>query len=120
VTHNPIRTEPDGTRVYSQGHRYKPLTASERRYAVRRPDHPGAVRWYGEWLLPLPLVADSTRVMPETRPDTDAYEHWWTNVLCKCDVCRRPQAEAYRRRAVNDHKHRRRAKQLQGPTRGSS
>lgn len=120
MTRGPVRVEADGTRVYAKGRRYKPLTAAERRYGVRRPDHPGAVRWHGEWLLPLPLLPDPERVLPETRPDTDAYEHWWENAMCRCAVCRRPQAEEYRRRARYDHLHHRRTANPQGVTAGSS
>lgn len=97
MTHRELRrVEADGTRVYSDYHRYKPRAPEERAYAVRKPDDPRAVRWGGTWLLPLPLVED--RVMPETRPDSDAYDHMSTNLLCRCQVCLRPEAERWRRR----------------------
>lgn len=72
MTHHPIRTLPDGTRVYSNGTRYKPKPRSERKYAVRKPDDPRAVRWRGEWLLPLKVLPDDERKnFPQTRPDSE-------------------------------------------------
>lgn len=110
MTHRPIRTEPDGTRVYVGGNRYKPVAKKDRKYAVKKPDDPRAVRWRSEWLLPLELLPDKRRRMPETQPDTDAYHHWWENLLCNCSACTRPQAEVYRKRARHDALHGRRAK----------
>lgn len=103
MTHRPIRTEPDGTRVYADYHRYKPMAPEERRNRVRKPDDPRAVRWYGQWLLPLETLPDAARGMPETRPDTDAYEHMDTDLLCGCEVCRRPEAERWRRKWRREH-----------------
>jgi hypothetical protein len=89
VTHHAIRTLEDGTRVYSNGTKYKPLAPSERKKGVRRPDHPGAVRFHGEWFLPLPVLPlDERKNFPLTRPDSQAYDHM--PMPCKCDVCRRP------------------------------
>ena len=34
--------------------------------------------------------------VPETRPDSTAGEH---RILCKCEVCKRPQAAAWKKRA---------------------
>jgi hypothetical protein len=96
VTHRPIRTEPDGTRVYVGGHRYKPKSDAERKNRRRKPDDPRAVRWQGEWLLPLDLLPDNRRSFPITRPDTDAYEHMKRTAMCMCDVCIRPQADRWR------------------------
>jgi hypothetical protein len=56
------------------------------------------VRWRGTWLLPLDLVNDGQRVLPETRPDTDAYEHMSRSVMCRCRVCRRPEARHWIRK----------------------
>lgn len=69
MTHRPIKTLPDGTRVYASYHRYKPKTAEERIYGVNKPDHPDAVRFHSRWFVPLELLPDEERVMPETRPD---------------------------------------------------
>lgn len=101
MTHHEIRTESDGTRVYSKGQRYKPLAPEERKYAVRKPDDPRAVRFGGEWFLPLDLVADAQRRMPETRPDSDAYDHMPRP--CSCEVCRRPAAARWQRKWRRDH-----------------
>ena len=68
MTHRPIRTEADGTRVYASGHRYKPMADEDRTYKVRKPDHPDAVRWHTVWLLPLDLLPVEERVLPATRP----------------------------------------------------
>lgn len=82
----------DGTRVYENGHRYKPLAPEERKRAVRKPDDPRAVRWRGEWLLPLPLIPDDERHLPATRPDSSAKGH---RAGCRCTVCKRPQRKQY-------------------------
>lgn len=99
MTHRPIRIEPDGTRVYVSGHRYKPKAPEERAYAINKPDDPRAVRFHGKWFLPLEVIPDEQRVWPETRPDTDAYEH---SLLCQCDVCCRPEAARWRRKQIRD------------------
>ena len=95
MTHHPIRTEPDGTRVYSNGVRYKP----------KKPpvDRRGAVRFGNRWYPPLLVLSDPCRTMPETRPDTDAYEHAKVTLLCMCAVCLRPDAERWRTRWKRDH-----------------
>lgn len=93
---HPIKILEDGTRVYSNWTRYTPVEKAARKYNVRRPDDPRAVRWYGEWLLPLDLLADEARVMPETRPDTDAYLHVDKPRKCICFVCRRPESERWK------------------------
>lgn len=67
MTHHPIRILEDGTRVYSNGTRYKPLPRSERKRNVNKPDDPRAFRWYGRWHMPLELLPDEERVMPGTR-----------------------------------------------------
>jgi hypothetical protein len=90
------RVEPDGTRVYPKGTRYRPLTPEERTYNVRRPDDPRAVRFHGAWFLPLEVLPMAARQMPETRPDDQTLEH---RTVCTCKVCRRPEARAVWRRA---------------------
>ena len=101
MTHHQLRrVEADGTRVYENYHRYKPLAPEERTYAVRRPDDPRAVRFHTQWFLPLEVVSDGARTMPETRPDDETLEH---PARCRCQVCRRPQAAIlWRRRAARD------------------
>jgi hypothetical protein len=105
VTLHPIKTLPDGTRVYSNGTRYKPKKIGERVYKVRKPDNPEAVRFRGEWLLPLPLLPDDERPeMPETLPDDLAYDHKWKPHRCRCRVCNRPQAVEWRKKWRRDRK----------------
>lgn len=99
MTHRAIRVLEDGTRVYASYHRYKPLEGDERKYGVNKPDDPRAVRFYGKWFLPLDLVPDDERVMPETRSDEEAYYHGLKTQLCRCHVCLRPEAQVYRIRA---------------------
>lgn len=95
MTHRPIRTEPDGTRVYSNYTRYKPLSPEERKYGVNKPDHPDAVRFHARWFVPLTLLPDTQRSMPATREDAETLLH---RATCTCEVCRRPQAPVHWRR----------------------
>lgn len=96
MTHHVIRVEADGTRVYSNYTRYKPKAPEERVYAQRRPAVADAVRWGGTWLLPLDLLPAEARLWPETRPDTDAFEHMSKPRRCRCRVCRRPEAKPWK------------------------
>jgi hypothetical protein len=92
VTHHEVVELEDGTRRYSNYTRYRPVPKEQRKYAVRKPDVPGAVRFHGAWFLPLPLLAMEERVFPETRPDTDAYDHMGKPRKCRCVPCQRPEA----------------------------
>jgi hypothetical protein len=87
----------DGTRVYSNGVRYKPKSPAERKYKVRKPDNPDAVRWRGEWIEFVPLLQSEARVMPQTRPDEQAFDHYVLKERCQCEVCRRPESKRWRR-----------------------
>lgn len=87
----------DGTRVYSNGISYKPVALEDRKIGINKPEDPRAVRYHGKWFLPLDLLPEEERVKPETRPDTDAYDHMATNLLCRCQPCMRPQADRWRR-----------------------
>ena len=89
MTHRRIRVTEDGTHIYANYNRYKPLSESERKNRVRRPDHPEAVRFHTQWFLPLELAPEDARVMPETRPDSDTLDH---RATCTCAVCKRPEA----------------------------
>lgn len=102
MTHHPIKTLSDGTRVYSNGVRYKRKKISERKYRIRKPDDPNAILWNGNWFLPLDLLPDEARTAPLTRPDTDAYDHAGKPRKCRCDVCRRPEAQRWRDKALRD------------------
>ena len=95
MTHHEIEILPDGTRIYSNRTRYRPLPPEERKYKVRKPADPRAVMYNNEWFLPLDLLSRG-RVMPETRPDTEAYEHMSKPRRCKCNVCRRPQSKKWK------------------------
>jgi len=82
------RTEPDGTRVYDHGKRYKPLSDAERKYRRRKPadaEERGAVRFAGKWYYPLPVLADAQRVLPWTRPDEEGATH---PLGCLCKMCK--------------------------------
>ena len=96
MTHHPIRVMPDGTRVYSNGVRYRPMADEDRVKKRRKPDVPGALLFQGNWYLPLELLPLEVRCWPLTRPDTDAYEHAAKPRRCRCDVCRRPEARRWR------------------------
>jgi hypothetical protein len=77
---------------------YTPVPLEDRKIGVNRPDHPEAVRFHTRWFLPLDVLPAVERVMPETRPDEDAYDHMSKLTGCRCDVCRRPQARRYQAR----------------------
>lgn len=102
MTRHPIRELPDGTRLYYNGSKYKPKAPEERKTRRLKPDDPRAVRFGGKWFLPLQLQPDDRRYMPLTRDDREAYDHMSTNLLCRCDVCRRPTAERWRRKWRRD------------------
>ena len=95
MTQHEVRTLEDGTRVYSNYTRYVPVADEVRVYARRKPTVPGAVRVGAVWFLPLELAPEEDRVMPETRPDTDAYDHMLKGRKCVCAPCQRPQARAW-------------------------
>lgn len=93
----------DGTRVYDGGARYRPKPVAERVIGINRPDDPRAQRFHGRWFVPVDVLPDNERTMPLTRPDEDAYLHMDTSLLCRCDVCLRPEAERWRRRWRREH-----------------
>lgn len=97
MTSHPVTILEDGTRVYSNRTRYTPMPAEARKNSVRKPDDPRAFRWKGDWLLPLDLVAEEQRVLPETIPDTVAFDHAYRR-YCRCPACRRPTARAWRKK----------------------
>jgi hypothetical protein len=99
MTHHVIRVEEDGTRVYSNYTRYKPKPKGDRKYQVRKPDDPRAVRWKGEWWIPREVLPDSARSMPATRQDRDAFDHWFVNRKCGCKVCRSEWGKPWRDKA---------------------
>lgn len=96
---------PDGTRVYTKGHRYKPLADHERKIRRNKPDNAearGFVRWRGDWLPPLPLLPEDKRAMPMTVSEWDLADHV---IGCECLPCRdNPYAlERKRRRIYGKH-----------------
>lgn len=95
MTHHKIRVLEDGTRVYSNYTRYKPMADEDRTNKVRKPADPRAVRFHGTWLLPLELQPEEQRVMPETRSDEEAYDHAHKRPRCRCHVCTREGAQRY-------------------------
>lgn len=102
MTHHEIKTLPDGTRVYSNGTKYKPKSDAERTYARRKLEDPRAYFWHGEWYLLQEMVSDDERAMPETRPDIDAYDHAEKKPRCKCVVCKRPEALRWRQKRLRE------------------
>lgn len=96
MTHHAIKILEDGTRVYSNGTRYKPKALEDRKYGIRKLE--GAIFFRGEWYLPLDLSDPANRVMPETRADSDAYEHREKKFHCRCLVCKRPEAKRWRQK----------------------
>lgn len=91
------RIDESGRHHYTAGPSYQPVPVNQRKYAVRKPADPRAVRFKGDWFLPLELADEEAREMPETRPDEETLEH---RARCRCTVCQRPQAAVlWRRRA---------------------
>lgn len=105
MTHHPIRVLEDGTRVYSNGTRYKPKAPEEWvKGQPRKPAVEGAVWWAGSWVLPRSFLPGDQRLWPETRADEDAYLHAAKPRRCKCRVCKRPQARKWRAKWRRDQK----------------
>lgn len=102
MTHHVIRVEADGTRVYSNYTRYKPMADEDRVRTPRKPAQEGAVLWGGAWLLPLTFQPAEDRLWPETRPDTDAYDHASKPRKCRCRVCQRPEAARWRQKRLKE------------------
>jgi hypothetical protein len=92
-----VKVLEDGTRLYSNGTKYTPVPAEQRKKLRRKPTDPSAVRWAGEWLLPLDLLEEDQRQLPETRPDSLAYDHMARAYKCRCPVCKRPEARRWKR-----------------------
>lgn len=122
MTHHPITVLADGTRVYSNGTKYKPVEQWRRKYGMNKPDDPRAVLWSSRWWLPLELLPDDDRTMPLTRPDTDAYDHFGKRQKCRCDVCRRPEAQRWKDKRMRELRPPRqiRSESLSGSTISSS
>lgn len=51
--------------------------------------------------IPSELLPDSKRVMPLTRPDSDAAEH---KLMCYCEICKRPDAMYWKKGAKDARK----------------
>jgi hypothetical protein len=104
VTHHQVKALEDGTRVYSNRTRYTPVPEGQRKYRVRKPPEAaeeGWERWKGDWLPPIPLLPAEARSWPETRPDTDAYDHA-SKGRCRCQPCLRPTAAKWRAKWKRD------------------
>lgn len=81
------------------GHKaYTPVPLEDRKIGVNRPDDPRAVRFHTRWFLPLDVLPDEERALPETRPDELAYDHMAKLTGCRCDVCSRPAARTHQAR----------------------
>ena len=122
MTHHPIKYLADGTRIYSNGTKYKPVEQWRRKYGMNKPDDPRAVLYNSRWYLPLELLPDDARVMPATRPDEDAYDHYAKRQKCKCDVCRRPEAQRWKDKRMKEQRASRQilSESLSGSTMSSS
>ena len=64
----------DGTRVYSNGHKYRPVAVEDRKYAVNKPDSPTAFRVGGVWYEPKEFLPDESREMPVTTWSRGGYK----------------------------------------------
>lgn len=107
MTLHPIRILPDGTRVYSNYTKYKPRSGDERTYRKFPEEDPRAYRWQKTWFWLRDVLEDSERKLPETRPDSEAYDHARNRAeMCWCDVCCRPASmvQKYYRKGRRDRK----------------
>ena len=86
------RLEPDGTRVYDHGKRYKPLALEDRKYRK----FPPGTKWFGgKPFGPLQLLPDDQRPeIPFTRPDSDGIAH---ELGCGCSLCKTPRVRQKKR-----------------------
>lgn len=92
MSHHPVRVLEDGTRVYSNGYRYKPKAAGDRVRKINKPDVPGAVLFGSRWVVPSVVLDDDKRgPVPETRSDEEGYGH---TLYCGCVICKRPAVDA--------------------------
>jgi hypothetical protein len=81
----------DGTRVYSNGFKYKPVPLDKR----RNRKYPDGTQWHGgKPYAPLPLLPEDERVKPYTRPDEEAVQH---HVGCACRSCQVPRVRRLKR-----------------------
>jgi hypothetical protein len=86
--------EPDGTRVYDHGKRYKPLALHERKYRK----FPAGTIWHGgKPFGPLSLLPDSERLFPATRSDDEAAKH---QLGCRCVSCSVPRVQKLKRKRI--------------------
>lgn len=86
------REEPDGTRVYDHGKRYRPLALEDRKYRK----FPKGTQWHGgKPFGPLPLLPMDEREMPGTVPDEDAAQH---TIGCLCPYCKVERVRRMKRR----------------------
>lgn len=85
----PIRINADGSRTYSNGYTYHPVKPEDRKYQGRKYlGEEGEYFGNAVWLPPfVGLLDESTRKMPNTVPDYEAYLHPYG---CSCRFCRRP------------------------------
>lgn len=104
MTGGPIQVLEDGTRIYKGGMRYKPVPLEQRKNRVLKPDDPNAYRWGSTWYTLPTLLPDEQRILPETIPDTEAYDHWAKPKPCRCLVCKRPEATRWKKKAAVDYR----------------
>lgn len=64
MTHHDIKVLEDGTRVYSNGTRYKPVAPEDRKRKTRKPESKTAFFWRGEWHEPHTFLDDDERDDP--------------------------------------------------------
>jgi len=92
VSQWPVKVLPDGTRVYSNGTKYKPMAAADRKRNINKPDVEGAVLFGSRWVVPIVVLDDDKREpVPETRSDEEGYDH---TLYCGCVICKRPAVDA--------------------------
>jgi hypothetical protein len=81
----------DGTRVYRNGFRYKPVPLEQRKYRK----FPTGTQWYGgQPFGPKNFLPDDKRAMPATIPDDLAAEH---KLGCLCQYCRVERVQRLKR-----------------------
>lgn len=93
-----VTTSPTGIRTYTYSSgdvsRYMLVAPQDRTYSGPRYRGEAGAYVGSRWYPAIAVLDDADRVLPETRPDEEAFDHPYG---CRCQVCRRPDALYWKR-----------------------